>query len=128
MTDLYRQVKILYHLYESYYKNRQDSYSTLKQDEDLYYIPDEEFMPDLRYLIESGYINNASPEVFRLTVKGVRTIQLVAKKFMVYFRKNYADNQWIGSIDYWKHETYKFVTQVFFRAKTQPEVGNAFKE
>jgi hypothetical protein len=128
MTNLHRQIRILYHLYESFNKNKLDNYSTLKQDEDLYYIHDDQFRPDLRYLIESDYIKSSSSNVLTISVKGVRTVQSAARKFMVYFRKNYANNEWIGAIDFWKDETYNFVTQVFFRIKTQTEVGDAFRK
>jgi hypothetical protein len=89
MTSLRRQLIILFHLYEGYSKGWQESYAgyaTLKQYEDLSYIPDKEFEVEIRYLIESGYIDNPHKGIFKLSTKGVKIVELAARRFLAYFK------------------------------------------
>ena len=94
--DLRRQVTILFHLYKSYNEGNQDSYFTLRRYEDLLHIPNKEFEIELNYLIESGYINSAKTDVLKLSAKGVRIIELLARKFLAYIQQNCATE-----LSYW---------------------------
>jgi len=117
MTDLQRQIKILYHLYESFNKNEASTSTNPKRMDDLVYIPDEEFKAELVYLIKSGYVEKMPPQQLTLSVKGVRAIELLFKKFVIYVKKVYAKelSYWINIFDYSKSENSKLVSQVYFR-------------
>jgi hypothetical protein len=130
MTDLRRQAKILYYLYESFNKNEVPTHTSLKRMDDLVYIPDEEFKAELVYLIKSGYVERMSPQQLNLSDKGVRAIELLFKKFIIYVKKAYAKelSYWIKIFDYSKSETSKLISQVYFRIQHQPEIRNAFGE
>ena len=130
MTDLQRQFKILYHLYESFNKNELETYDSLKSMNDLKYIPDEEFKAELVYLVKSGYVEETSSLQLKLSPKGVNATQLLVKNIIAYIRKNYAKelSYWINNFDYWKSKTSKLVSEVYFRIEHEPEIRNASSE
>ena len=62
----------------------------------MLHIPNKEFEIELNYLIESGYINSAKTDVLKLSAKGVRIIELLARKFLGYIQQNCATE-----LSYW---------------------------
>ncbi len=129
MTDIHRQYKVLYQLYNSLEKGEMLTYNTLKQKDDLLYTPPQKFSAELTYLVASNYIEKQSQGLV-LTAKGIRTIESLSKKFIEYMKEKYASelSVWISQFDYYKNQTSELVTQVYFRIQNEPGVGDAFRQ
>ena len=129
MTDLYIQCSILYHLYQSFNERKYADYSTLKAKEDLFHIPDSKLQAELMYLISAGYINRDQFGL-ELSSKGVRTTDLVFKKFVTYVERNHAEElcPWINTFDYHKNDTMMLISQVYFFIHREPQINKVFRK
>jgi hypothetical protein len=129
MTDLYLQCRILYHLYQSYNERKSADYSTLKAEEDLFYISDSKLEAELMYLIDGRYINRDQIGL-ELSSKGVRITELVFKKFVTYLERSYTEElrYWINIFDYHKNDTSRLVSQVYFFIHREPQIDKAFRK
>lgn len=81
VTDLYLEFRILCHIYESYRERKFAYYDSLKQEEDLSYIPEAQLITELNYLTERRYIN--SPAIGALTLSANGQPRLLERDFWV---------------------------------------------
>jgi hypothetical protein len=130
MVELSNQYRILYYLYDNYHKKNGLSFNTLKNNDDLRFMPFETFWAEVKYLEDSQYINT-SEDGAQLTAKGVKTTELLFTKFIEYGNEYYKNelNKWNGIFNYSKTQGKKIlVSQVYFRIINEPELDKIFKK
>jgi hypothetical protein len=101
LPDLTDQYRILYVLYESYYKDKRTSIWDLQTSNELKYMHMvAKLIPELTYLRKTGYVEGTDDDL-QLTGEGLKTTISIFRKFLTFIKKEYPEtlSTWIKNLE-----------------------------
>jgi hypothetical protein len=131
LPDLTDQYRILYVLYESYYKDKRTSIWDLQTSNELKYMHMvAKLIPELTYLRKTGYVEGTDDDL-QLTGEGLKTTISIFRKFLTFIKKEYPEtlSTWIKNLELRQNDSCEFIQNAFFYVEgrgREPLMANAF--